>query len=146
MAVGSAIPYCRVRIADDEDRALPDGQVGHIHISGENVTRGYYENPEANAVALTADGWLRTGDLGVVHEGELYITGRAKEIIFVNGQNYYPQDLESIAQQVEGLELGKVVAAGVRPRKCTNGSPCHLCAAPRESAGFRADCSRRSRA
>jgi acyl-CoA synthetase (AMP-forming)/AMP-acid ligase II/acyl carrier protein len=116
MAVGSAIPNCRVRIADDEDLALPDGQVGHIHISGENVTQGYYENPEANAVALTADGWLRTGDLGVVHEGELYITGRAKEIIFVNGQNYYPQDLESIAQQVEGLELGKVVAAGVRLR------------------------------
>ena len=116
MAVGSAIPYCRVRIADDEDRALPDGQVGHIHIRGENVTQGYYENPEANAVALTADGWLRTGDLGVVHEGELFITGRAKEIIFVNGQNYYPQDLESIAQQVEGLELGKVVAAGVRLR------------------------------
>ena len=114
MGVGSAIPYCRVRIADDEDRALPDGQVGHIHISGENVTRGYYENPEANSLALTADGWLRTGDLGVVHEGELYITGRAKEIIFVNGQNYYPQDLESIAQQVEVLELGKVVAAGVR--------------------------------
>ncbi len=116
MAVGSAIPYCRVRIADDEDRALPDGQVGHIHISGENVTKGYFENPEADAVALTVDGWLRTGDLGVVHEGELYITGRAREIIFVNGQNYYPQDLESIAQQVEGLGLGKVVAAGARSR------------------------------
>ena len=116
MAVGSAIPHCRIRIADDDDRALPDGQVGHIQISGETVTQGYYENPEANAVALTADGWLRTGDLGVVQEGELYITGRAKEIILVNGQNYYPQDLESIAQQAEGLELGKVVAAGVRLR------------------------------
>ncbi len=116
MAVGSAIPYCRVRIADDEDRALPDGQVGHIHISGENVTKGYFENPEADAIALTVDGWLRTGDLGVVHEGELYVTGRAREIIFVNGQNYYPQDLESIAQQVEGLGLGKVVAAGARSR------------------------------
>ena len=116
MAVGSAIPYCRVRIADDEDRALPDGQVGHIHISGENVTKGYFENPEADAIALTVDGWLRTGDLGVVYEGELYITGRAREIIFVNGQNYYPQDLENIAQQVEGLGLGKVVAAGARSR------------------------------
>jgi acyl-CoA synthetase (AMP-forming)/AMP-acid ligase II/acyl carrier protein len=116
MAVGSAIPYCRVRIADDEDRALPDGQVGHIHISGENVTKGYFENPEADAIALTVDGWLRTGDLGVVHEGELYITGRAREIIVINGQNYYPQDLESIAQQVEGLGLGKVVAAGARLR------------------------------
>src|SRR5690606_5480537 len=72
--------------------------------------------PEANAAALKGDGWLDTGDLGVVHDGDLFITGRAKEIIFVNGQNYYPHDLESIAQRAEGLELGKVVAAGVRPR------------------------------
>jgi acyl-CoA synthetase (AMP-forming)/AMP-acid ligase II/acyl carrier protein len=114
MAVGSAIPHCRLRIADDDDRALPEGQVGHIHISGENVTPGYYEDPEADAAARTADGWLRTGDLGVIREGELYITGRAKEIIFVNGQNYYPQDVERIAHGVPGLGLGKVVAAGVR--------------------------------
>jgi acyl-CoA synthetase (AMP-forming)/AMP-acid ligase II/acyl carrier protein len=114
MAVGSAIPYCRVRIADDDDRALPDGQVGHIHISGDNVTQAYFQDPEADAAARTVDGWLRTGDLGVVHNGELYITGRTKEIIFVNGQNYYPQDLENIAQRAGGLGLGKVVAAGVR--------------------------------
>jgi hypothetical protein len=56
--------------------------------------------------------WLDTGDLGVVHEGELYITGRAKEIIVINGQNYYPYDLENIAQRAPGLELGKVVVAG----------------------------------
>jgi acyl-CoA synthetase (AMP-forming)/AMP-acid ligase II len=116
MAVGRAIPYCELRIAGDDDRELPEGTIGHIHIRGENVTRGYFENPEANAAARTADGWLRTGDLGLVHEGQLYISGRAKEIIFVNGQNYYPHDLESIAQRADGLELGKVVAAGVRPR------------------------------
>jgi acyl-CoA synthetase (AMP-forming)/AMP-acid ligase II/acyl carrier protein len=114
MAVGSAIPHCRYRLADDDDRALPDGQVGHIHIRGDSVTQGYYEDPEANSAARTADGWLRTGDLGVVHEGDLYITGRAKEIIFVNGQNYYPPDLESIVQRAGGLGLGKVIAAGVR--------------------------------
>jgi acyl-CoA synthetase (AMP-forming)/AMP-acid ligase II/acyl carrier protein len=116
MGVGKPIPYCRVRISADDDKALPDGVVGNIHISGDNVTRGYFENPEANAAALTGDGWVRTGDLGVIHNGELFITGRAKEIIFVNGQNYYPHDLESIAQQADGLELGKVVVAGVRPR------------------------------
>jgi len=115
MAVGRAIPYCKVRISSDDDRALPDGEVGNIHIGGDNVTRGYFENPEANAAALTADGWLRTGDLGVMFQGQLYITGRAKEIIFVNGQNYYPHDLEGIAQQAEGLELGKVVVSGIRP-------------------------------
>jgi acyl-CoA synthetase (AMP-forming)/AMP-acid ligase II/acyl carrier protein len=112
---GRAIPYCSVRIADDEDRPLPEGRIGHLHMRGDNVTRGYYESPEVNAAAFTTDGWLRTGDLALVHEGDLYVSGRAKEIIFVNGQNYYPHDLEAIAQRIEGLELGKVVAAGVRP-------------------------------
>jgi len=74
------------------------------------VTQGYYENPQANAESFTADKWLKTGDLGVVVDGDLYITGRFKEIIFVNGQNYYPHDLEAVS----GLELGKVVATGAR--------------------------------
>jgi acyl-CoA synthetase (AMP-forming)/AMP-acid ligase II/acyl carrier protein len=113
---GSAIPYCRVRIADDEDRELPPDRIGHVHISGDNVTRGYHEDPQANAATFTADGWLRTGDLGLMHGSELHISGRAKEIIFVNGQNYYPHDLEAIGQRAPGLELGKVVAAGVRAR------------------------------
>ena len=113
---GRAIPYCRVRIAGDDDRELAEGRIGHVHLTGDNVTRGYYEDPAANAAAFTADGWLRTGDLGLIHGGDLYISGRAKEIIFVNGQNYYPHDLEAIAQRAPGLELGKVVAAGVRPR------------------------------
>jgi acyl-CoA synthetase (AMP-forming)/AMP-acid ligase II/acyl carrier protein len=113
---GRPIPYCQVRIADDEDRELPSDRIGHVQMRGENVTGGYYEDPAANAAAFTADGWLRTGDLGLFHQKELYISGRAKEIIFVNGQNYYPHDLEEIAQRVPGLELGKVVAAGVRPR------------------------------
>jgi acyl-CoA synthetase (AMP-forming)/AMP-acid ligase II/aryl carrier-like protein len=116
MSVGQPIPYCKLRIADDADAELPPGRVGHIHIAGDNVTRGYYENPEANAATFTADGWLKTGDLGMIVNGNLYITGRAKEIIFVNGQNYYPHDIESIAQRADGLELGKVVAAGVRPK------------------------------
>jgi acyl-CoA synthetase (AMP-forming)/AMP-acid ligase II/aryl carrier-like protein len=112
---GRAIPYCNVRITDDEDRPLPEGRIGHLHMRGDNVTRGYYESPEVNAEAFTADGWLRTGDLALTHQGDLYVSGRAKEIIFVNGQNYYPHDLEAIAQRIAGLELGKVVAAGVRP-------------------------------
>ncbi len=113
---GKAIPYCRVRIAGADDEELPEQRIGHVHITGDNVTRGYYEDPAANAAAFSADGWLRTGDLGLMHGGELYVSGRAKEIIFVNGQNYYPHDLEAIAQRVPGLELGKVVAAGVRAR------------------------------
>ncbi len=117
VSVGQPIPYCQLRICGDADTELPDGQVGHIQISGDNVTRGYFENPAANAAGFTADGWLRTGDLGLRRGELLYITGRAKEIIFVNGQNYYPHDLESIAYRAEGLELGKVVAAGLRPKE-----------------------------
>jgi acyl-CoA synthetase (AMP-forming)/AMP-acid ligase II/aryl carrier-like protein len=120
MAVGQPIPYSKVRIADDADQELPENHIGHILIGGDNVTKGYYENPEANAKGFTVpvDGqrWLRTGDLGMMKGGKLYITGRAKEIIFVNGQNYYPHDIESIAIRAENLELGKVVAAGIRPK------------------------------
>ena len=112
---GRPIPFSLVRIAAEDDQPLPEGRIGHVHISGKNVTRGYFENPQANAQAFTADNWLKTGDLGVMFEGNLYITGRAKEIIFVNGQNYYPHDLEAIAQHAQGLDLGKVVAAGARP-------------------------------
>jgi len=115
MNVGRAIPGCEVRIAAESREALPEGSVGHLLIRGDNVTRGYYAAPEINARTITPDGWLDTGDLGVVVAGELFVTGRAKEVIFVNGQNYYPHDLEAIAQRAHDLELGKVVAAGCRP-------------------------------
>jgi acyl-CoA synthetase (AMP-forming)/AMP-acid ligase II/aryl carrier-like protein len=115
VSVGAPIPGCYIRIAGNDDGALPAGRIGHILIRGGNVTAGYFDDPEVNAATFTSDGWLRTGDLGLLHDNELYITGRAKEIIFVNGQNYYPHDLEAIAQRAPDMELGKVVVAGVRP-------------------------------
>ncbi|MFO1504867.1 MAG: non-ribosomal peptide synthetase [Steroidobacteraceae bacterium] len=115
VSVGQPIPRCQLRICGDDDAPLADGTIGHIHIRGDNVTGGYFREPEINAATFTADGWLRTGDLGLLLDGECYITGRAKEILFVNGQNYYPHDLEAIAQRATGMELGKVVVAGVRP-------------------------------
>ena len=113
MSVGGSLPNMEIRIADDARAPVPAGRVGHILIRGPNVTQGYIGDPEATALAMGADGWLDTGDLGVMHEGNLYIAGRSKEIIFVNGQNYYPYDLENIAQRAPGLDLNKVVAAGV---------------------------------
>ena len=113
VCVGRAVPNTELRIADDGRDALPEGRVGHILIRGANVTRGYFGDPEATAQAIGADGWVDTGDLGFMHEGSLYIAGRSKEIIFVNGQNYYPYDLENIAQRAPGLDLNKLVAAGV---------------------------------
>jgi acyl-CoA synthetase (AMP-forming)/AMP-acid ligase II/aryl carrier-like protein len=113
MCVGRVLPNTQMRIAADDHSDYPEDQVGHILIRGPSVTRGYINDPEATAQAIDADGWVDTGDLGVLHEGELYIAGRSKEIIFINGQNYYPDDLEIIAQRAPGLDLNKVVAAGV---------------------------------
>jgi len=114
MCEGRAIPHARVRIVDDAGAEVGPETVGHVLISGENVTRGYFRNPEANAAAFDAEGWLRTGDLALWHDAELYVTGRSKEIIFVNGQNFYPHDLEALLADEPGLELGKVAAAGAR--------------------------------
>ncbi|MGH8501478.1 MAG: non-ribosomal peptide synthetase [Gammaproteobacteria bacterium] len=117
--VGRPIRDCAVRIADDAGRALKERTVGRILIKGDNVAGGYYKNPDANRAAFFPDGWLDTGDLGFVRAGELVITGRSKDIVFVNGQNYYPHDLENIAQRVKGLELGKVAVAGHRADNAT---------------------------
>src|SRR5271156_3819060 len=113
MCVGPPVPNTELRIVENERTALPEGVVGHILIRGPSITRGYFGDSKATAEAIGADGWVDTGDLGVLHEGELYIAGRSKEIIFVNGQNYYPYDLENIAQRAPGLDLNKVVTAGI---------------------------------
>ena len=112
---------------------------GHILIRGPNVTRGYFADAEATAAALDADGWLDTGDLGVFHEGGLYIAGRSKDIIFVNGQNYYPHDLENIAQRAPGLDLNKVVTAGAAKPGATGRGAGRVRAAPGGPAGVPAD-------
>lgn len=111
--LGAPIRDCEVRICDDGDQALDEGHVGHVQIRGGNVTRGYYGHSGDGAGVFADPDWLRTGDLGFFHEGQLVITGRSKDIIFVNGQNYFPHDIEQLAQELDGLELGKVVAAGV---------------------------------
>ena len=114
MLLGRTIPYAELRIADNEDQPAAVGEVGHVQIRGENVTSGYLDAPSANATR-TADGWLRTGDLGFTHDGELVVSGRDKEIIFVNGQSYFPHDIEAAAQRAPGMDLGRIAAVGWRP-------------------------------
>ena len=113
MILGKPVMACNVRIADQQNNVLSEDTVGVVQISGDNVTQGYYKNETANHAALTDDGWLDTGDMGFMHNGELVITGREKDIIFANGLNYYPHDLEAMLLNVEGIELGKVVIYGV---------------------------------
>jgi acyl-CoA synthetase (AMP-forming)/AMP-acid ligase II/acyl carrier protein len=115
LKVGRPIRDVKLRIADDDDRALGDGLVGNIQLQGGSVTRGLYHAEEAAAKLFTADGWLRTGDIGVLVNGDLVITGRSKDIIIVNGQNYYPHDLEEILAGMADFDLGKIVVCGVRP-------------------------------
>ncbi|WP_394751319.1 amino acid adenylation domain-containing protein [Spongiimicrobium salis] len=109
--VGKVIHDCYLRIGDENHTKMEDGTVGNILIKGTNVTKGYYNNPEATQEVLR-NGWLKTGDLGFIVDDNLYIVGRSKDVIFVNGQNYYPHDIEQIAEEVEGVELNKIALAG----------------------------------
>ncbi|HEY4288978.1 MAG TPA: amino acid adenylation domain-containing protein, partial [Puia sp.] len=111
---GFPIEHCQLRIAGPTDSPLRDRMVGHIQIKGGNVTAGYYRLEAATRDVYTADGWLRTGDIGFVADGRLVITGREKNILIINGQNYYPHDIERVVLQLPGMEPGKVVACGLR--------------------------------
>ncbi|MEM1319025.1 MAG: amino acid adenylation domain-containing protein [Bacteroidota bacterium] len=107
--VGTTVKHVEVRIVDEAEEELAEEYVGYILIKGDNVCQGYYNHPQATIKTIDEEGWLNTGDLGCIIDGALYITGRAKEIIFVNGQNYYPHDLERLAEAVDGVGLGKIV-------------------------------------
>lgn len=110
--VGKPVSDCSVRIADEDNNQVADLTIGHIQIKGDNVTQGYYNNPIETSKILVADGWLKTGDLGFFKDGSLYITGRAKDIIFINGQNFYPHDIEAVAEEIPGVGLNKMVVTG----------------------------------
>src|SRR5690606_28376320 len=87
-----------------------DRRVGEIEVSGPSVMQGYFEMPEKTRETVSPDGWLRTGDLGYLVDGDIFICGRAKDVIIVNGKNYYPQDLEWAGSEVEGVRQGNVIA------------------------------------
>ena len=114
--VGNAIRDVEIRIADDEDRPLAEGVIGNIELKGGSVTERIYGDESATTELFTADGWLRTGDCGVFVDDQLVITGRQKDVIIINGQNYYPHDIEEIAARIDGLDLNKVVFAGATPK------------------------------
>jgi acyl carrier protein len=112
VACGRPLPRHEVRIVDDADRELPDREVGHIQFRGPSATGGYLRNPEATARLFHGD-WLDTGDLGYVRDGDLYVTGRAKDIIIKAGRNIYPEELEEAAGAIDGIRAGNVAAFGV---------------------------------
>jgi acyl-CoA synthetase (AMP-forming)/AMP-acid ligase II len=110
---GAPGPGVEVRIVDPETlREVPDGDVGEIWLRSASVASGYHNRPEQTAEqfrAQTSDGegpYLRTGDLGLLHDGELYVTGRLKDLLIANGRNLYPQDIEESVQDVHPAVAG----------------------------------------
>jgi fatty-acyl-CoA synthase len=107
-------PFCEhdLRVVDKNGDALPERRVGEIVTRGPSVMQGYYDNEEATADTLR-DGWLHSGDLGYIADGDLYVCGRQKELIIIAGRNYYPQDIEWAVGSLPSIRTGNVVAFGV---------------------------------
>jgi acyl-CoA synthetase (AMP-forming)/AMP-acid ligase II len=112
LSAGKPIKDTLIRIINDEGDDLPDRHIGEIAIKGSCLLSGYFNRPDLTEKAFLDD-WYRTGDLGYLAEGELFVTGRQKEIIIVGGKNIHPQDLEEIVNEIEGVYPGRVVAFGV---------------------------------
>jgi len=112
VSCGRPFPGHAIRIADHSGHPLPERKVGEILLTGPSVMQGYYHEPDLTRAALRG-GWLHTGDLGYLANGELYVCGRLKDLIIVHGRNYYPQDLEWVAGDVAGVRKGSVAAFGV---------------------------------
>jgi fatty-acyl-CoA synthase len=108
---GHAFPEHEVAIVDENGRKLKDRQIGQIITRGPSVTSGYFEEQELTAQSWK-DGWLYTGDLGYLVDGEVFICGRLKDIIIIRGRNYYPSDIEWVVSELPGVRRGNVVAFG----------------------------------
>jgi acyl-CoA synthetase (AMP-forming)/AMP-acid ligase II len=112
LSCGHVVPNCEVMIVDDNRNPLAERHVGDIIVRSDSMLSGYYKRDDLTESAMF-NGWYLTGDLGYLANGELYITGRKKDLIIVGGKNVYPQDLEGIANEVSGVHPGRVVAFGV---------------------------------
>ena len=113
VGVGQAVLGSEIRLLDGDSRPVGERVIGRIQFRGTSATAGYYKNPEATSELVGADGWHATGDLGYVADGELYVTGRTKDLIIKAGRNLSPQEVEEIAGGVEGVRAGSVAAFAV---------------------------------
>jgi fatty-acyl-CoA synthase len=112
LGAGKSIPDTLISILDSKGLSLPDRHVGEVAIKSNCMLSGYYHRPDATEKAFI-NGWYLTGDYGYLVDGELYITGRKKDLIIVGGKNIYPQDLELLAYEVPGVHAGRASAFGV---------------------------------
>jgi fatty-acyl-CoA synthase len=112
LSAGQPLPNVHVRVLDEQRRDLPERHLGEIALQSDCMLSGYYNRPDLTEQAFFEDFYL-TGDLGYLADGELYVTGRKKDLIIVGGKNVHPQDLETLAAEVPGVHPGRVVAFGV---------------------------------
>jgi fatty-acyl-CoA synthase len=112
LSAGQPIANTRICILDDRRDLLPERHVGEIAIQSDCMLTGYYKRDDLTQQAFH-QGWYLTGDLGYIAEGEVYVTGRKKDLIIVGGKNIYPQDLENLASEVSDVHPGRVAAFGV---------------------------------
>ena len=111
---GPVLPDHELEVRDEAGKVVPERQVGRIFVRGPSLMREYFGDPETSARVLSADGWLDTGDLGYLADGEIVPTGRAKDLILLNGRNVWPQDLEWTAEsEIERLRSGDVAAFSI---------------------------------
>ncbi|MEV5581027.1 amino acid adenylation domain-containing protein [Streptomyces parvus] len=111
MDVGRPVAGCAVRIVDDEGDVLGDRRVGHIMVRGPQLACGYHGLPDVSAETFT-EGWLRTGDLGFLRDGRLCVTGRHKDVLFLNGRTFHATDLEEVVAATPGLPPGAPAVVG----------------------------------
>lgn len=113
VSVGTPIPGIDLRLVRRRGRQpAAEREVGEVLVAGESLMDGYFNNPQATA-EVREDGWLRTGDLGYLAGGELFITGRSKELVIKFGRNHFPQEFEAVCFDVPGLRAGRAVAFGL---------------------------------
>jgi fatty-acyl-CoA synthase len=106
---GKALPDMEVAMLGEDGKPRADHQIGKVWCRGPSVMHSYFRNPEATADCLV-DGWLDTGDMGYTAKGYLFIVGRAKDMIIINGKNHWPQDIEWAVEQLPGFNHGDIAA------------------------------------
>ncbi|MEI5686141.1 fatty acyl-AMP ligase [Sphingomonas kyungheensis] len=109
---GKPVRDMTVEIREEDGTPLPDGAIGKLWCKGPSVMVGYFRDPEATAACMS-DGWLDTGDMAYMSEGYIYIVGRAKDMIIVNGKNHWPQDIEWAVEQLPGFKAGDIAAFAI---------------------------------
>ncbi len=110
---GKPVKDMEVAIRADDDSVLGEREVGKVYCRGTSVMVGYFRDEEATDACLDAKGWLDTGDMGYMSNGYLYVVGRAKDMIIINGKNHWPQDIEWAVEQLPGFKAGDIAAFAI---------------------------------